>query len=239
MRQQTVVPPIGPVRQLSRPGSGTSSGRKSAWERAEERFQEQERAMVENKKNIPVELMSNNNNEEEELFMLDVGCCNTKAFRRVLKSKKFKNPKLEQLYQRYFFKLNQTNLTWLMALLSVLCIVLVIFHYAGGSPSIVKGIVLGIVFLGFVALETISNQSNFKSLTVVYCFLHCVCTCSCHSDSSHHGQQAPDSVRRSLVHSFLYLHGIHLTSGTHAPQCLLRIGSCAHAHVLRSRSQQR
>ena len=161
--QQTVVPPIGPVRQLSRPGSGTSSARKSAWERAEERFQEQERAMVEHKKTQPVEIVSNNN-EEEELFMLDVGCCNKKAVRRVFKSKKFKNPKLEQLYQRYFFKLNQTNLSWLMALLGTLCIVLVIFHYAGGSSSIVKGIVLGIIFLGFVALEVISNQSNFNHL---------------------------------------------------------------------------
>ena len=165
-QQQTIIPPVGPVnRKLSREGTGNSSpGRKSAWERAEERFQEQERAMVEHKKSQPVEFVSSSLNDEDELSLQDIGCCNVKAIKRVFRSRKFRNPKLEQLYQRYFFKLNQNNLTWLMALVAALCILLLSFHYAGGSLSIMKGIVLGIILLGLFILEIISNQSNFNHL---------------------------------------------------------------------------
>lgn len=164
--QKTVIPPIpssDPVqRKISRPGSGNSAARQSAWERAQARFQEQERAMVEHKKTQPIQEFVSQ--DAEELQLLDVGCCNKKAFSRVFRSKKFKNPKLERLYQRYFFKLNQTNLSWLMGLVAALCVILVIFHYVGGSSSIVKGVVLGIVIFTLIVLEIISNQGSFNHI---------------------------------------------------------------------------
>ncbi len=118
--------------------------------------------MVEHKKTQPIQEFVSQ--DAEELMLMDVGCCNRKALSRVFRSKKFKNPKLEQLYQRYFFKLNQNNLTWLMGLVAALCVILVIFHYAGGSSSIVKGVVLGVIFLALIVLEIISNQGSFNHI---------------------------------------------------------------------------
>ena len=157
--------PSQPAFPVPRPGSGNSINRKSAWERAEERFQEQEKAMMERGRMQAVSVATSNQDDEDEaLIMADSGFCNFRAFCGALRAKKFRNPKLEQLYQRYFFKHNQNNLTLLTALLSILCVVLVIFHYAGGSSSVAKGVVLTIVLLGFIALEIIINQSSFNHM---------------------------------------------------------------------------
>ncbi len=151
------------------PGSENSISRKSAWERAEERFQQQERAMMEKQRHPTAKMplvptYTDADDEYNSLVAQDSICCNQRSIRTVFRSKKFKNPKLEQLYQRYFFKLNQNNLTLLMALLSALCVLLVIFHYVGGSTTVAKGIVLGIAFLGFISLEIIANHSSFNHL---------------------------------------------------------------------------
>jgi hypothetical protein len=52
----------------------------------------------------------------------------TVAIRRLLhhlcKSHRFKNPQVEMLYQRYFLRMNQSNMTHLLGLLLALCSVL-------------------------------------------------------------------------------------------------------------------
>ena len=69
------------------------------------------------------------------------------------KSKKFKDEKLEKLYQRYFFKLTQTSMTVIMAFLSIIAITDVAFYYLSGATLPVSGVVLGVVVLILLILE--------------------------------------------------------------------------------------
>ncbi|XP_055982465.1 adenylate cyclase type 5 [Sorex fumeus] len=55
-------------------------------------------------------------------------CC--LALLHIFRSKKFPSDKLERLYQRYFFRLNQSSLTMLMAVLVLVCLVMLAFHAA-------------------------------------------------------------------------------------------------------------
>ncbi|KAK3108058.1 hypothetical protein FSP39_000441 [Pinctada imbricata] len=79
----------------------------------------------------------------------------------VCQSKKFKNEKLEKLYQRYFFKLNQNNLTILMAFLCVVCVLYIIFYYVDGATLPARAVNLSIMFITFIVLEVICNKSTF------------------------------------------------------------------------------
>ena len=71
------------------------------------------------------------------------------------KSRQFHSPEFEELYQRYFFRLNQTSVTYLMVLLIVVCVVIVAFHFSKTeiiSENFYVAIVLGIVCLFYVFL---------------------------------------------------------------------------------------
>jgi len=52
---------------------------------------------------------------------------------RIFRSKKFQSEKLERLYQRYFFRLNQSSLTMLTAVLALLFGVMLGFRCGGGD----------------------------------------------------------------------------------------------------------
>lgn len=65
--------------------------------------------------------------DEEVEFSLSV-CC--QGAMHVFRSKKFQSEKLERLYQRYFFRLNQSSLTMLMAVLVLVCAVMLGFQCA-------------------------------------------------------------------------------------------------------------
>jgi adenylate cyclase 5 len=58
---------------------------------------------------------------------LSLGVC-CLALLQIFRSKKFPSDKLERLYQRYFFRLNQSSLTMLMAVLVLVCLVMLAFH---------------------------------------------------------------------------------------------------------------
>ncbi|XP_062861808.1 adenylate cyclase type 5 [Trichomycterus rosablanca] len=65
--------------------------------------------------------------DEEVEFSLSA-CCH--GAMHVFRSKKFQSEKLERLYQRYFFRLNQSSLTMLMAVLVLVCAVMLGFQCA-------------------------------------------------------------------------------------------------------------
>ena len=150
----------------SRPQTANSTQRKSAWERAQERYKEQERKQQEGGGSSIQQL-----NLHDSEIQLDVNCLSFSSVAKVFKTKRFTDLKLEWLYQRYFFKLNQKNLTVLMALIATLCIVLITFHYVGGARSLAKGICLGFIFVTLVILAFLSNRNAFSHVQlVVFCY---------------------------------------------------------------------
>ncbi|CAH1788216.1 unnamed protein product [Owenia fusiformis] len=140
----------------SRPGTGNSMNRKSAWERAAEEYEQSQIKKKLEKHQKPV--------IEEATLIHDSKCFDVQTIRTVFKSKKFKDPRLEKLYQRYFFKWNQNNLTVLMALLAFICLVLIVFHYVGGAITVIKGISLGFIFILFIVMEVLCNRNAFTQL---------------------------------------------------------------------------
>jgi len=92
---------------------------------------------------------------------------------KVFRSKKFKSEKLERLYQRYFFRLNQSSLSQLVILLVVVCGVLMAFYYGEGRLVPVYGIVLGVLLSLFVILLFMCNRNSFtqKQLSATCYFL--------------------------------------------------------------------
>ncbi len=79
----------------------------------------------------------------------------------VFQSKKFKSAKLERLYQRYFFRLNQSSLTMLMGVLVVVCGVMLAFHCVQGPPDVAFASVLSVAMGLFLALMVVCNRNCF------------------------------------------------------------------------------
>uniref|UniRef100_A0A673N0B7 adenylate cyclase n=1 Tax=Sinocyclocheilus rhinocerous TaxID=307959 RepID=A0A673N0B7_9TELE len=79
----------------------------------------------------------------------------------VFQSKKFKSAKLERLYQRYFFRLNQSSLTMLMGVLVVVCGVMLAFHCVQGPPDVAFASVLSVAMGLFLALMVVCNRNGF------------------------------------------------------------------------------
>ncbi|KAJ0005984.1 hypothetical protein NQD34_015878 [Periophthalmus magnuspinnatus] len=87
-----------------------------------------------------------------------VACC--ASVLHVFKSKKFQSEKLERLYQRYFFRLNQSSLTMLMAVLVLLFTVMLGFHCAGGA-NITYIVVFSIAIFLILVLMVVCNRNAF------------------------------------------------------------------------------
>ncbi|XP_069043412.1 adenylate cyclase type 6 isoform X2 [Lepisosteus oculatus] len=80
---------------------------------------------------------------------------------RVFQSKKFQSAKLERLYQRYFFRLNQSSLTMLMGVLVIVCGVMLAFHCVQGPPDVAYASVLAVAMALFLALMVVCNRNGF------------------------------------------------------------------------------
>ncbi|XP_036386383.1 adenylate cyclase type 6-like [Megalops cyprinoides] len=80
---------------------------------------------------------------------------------RVFQSKKFQSGKLERLYQRYFFRLNQSSLTMLMGVLVIVCGVMLTFHCVHGPPIVAYASVLSVAMALFLALMVVCNRNGF------------------------------------------------------------------------------
>ncbi|KAK2102231.1 Adenylate cyclase type 6 [Saguinus oedipus] len=70
--------------------------------------------------------------------------------------------KLERLYQRYFFQMNQSSLTLLMAVLVLLTAVLLAFHAAPARPQPAYVALLACAAALFVALMVVCNRHSFR-----------------------------------------------------------------------------
>ncbi|KAM9344331.1 adenylate cyclase type 6-like isoform 1-T1 [Pholidichthys leucotaenia] len=103
--------------------------------------------------------------KEEELA--EGGCTTVTAaecWRRIVwvfQSKKFQSTKLERLYQRYFFRLNQSSLTMLMGVLVVVCAVMLTFHCIPTTPSWAYISVLSVAMTLFLAMMVVCNRNGF------------------------------------------------------------------------------
>ncbi|XP_007452297.1 PREDICTED: adenylate cyclase type 6 isoform X2 [Lipotes vexillifer] len=81
---------------------------------------------------------------------------------QVFQSKQFRSAKLERLYQRYFFQMNQSSLTLLMAVLVLLMAVLLAFHAAPAHPQPAYVALLACAAVLFVALMVVCNRHSFR-----------------------------------------------------------------------------
>ncbi|XP_067890937.1 adenylate cyclase type 5 isoform X1 [Heterodontus francisci] len=79
----------------------------------------------------------------------------------IFQSKKFQSTKLERLYQRYFFRLNQSSLTMLMGVLVLVCAVMLAFHCAHGSYEVPYLVVLVLAIVLVLVLMVVCNRNGF------------------------------------------------------------------------------
>ncbi|NP_001165056.1 adenylate cyclase type 5 [Danio rerio] len=86
-------------------------------------------------------------------------CCN--SVMQIFRSKKFQSEKLERLYQRYFFRLNQSSLTMLMAVLVLVCAVMLGFHCAGGMCQLTFVLVFTAAIVLILTLMVVCNRNSF------------------------------------------------------------------------------
>uniref|UniRef100_A0A8B9RJ75 adenylate cyclase n=1 Tax=Astyanax mexicanus TaxID=7994 RepID=A0A8B9RJ75_ASTMX len=105
----------------------------------------------------------NGEGEEEEKRGLAaraiLGCLRRLA--HVFQSKQFRSAKLERLYQRYFFRLNQSSLTMLMGVLVLVCGVMLAFHCVHGHPDVAYASVLSVAMALFLVLMVVCNRNGF------------------------------------------------------------------------------
>ncbi|KAK7881671.1 hypothetical protein WMY93_030080 [Mugilogobius chulae] len=80
---------------------------------------------------------------------------------RVFQSKKFQSRKLERLYQRYFFRLNQSSLTMLMGVLVIVCGIMLTFHCVHAAPHVAYSSALSVAMALFLALMIVCNRNGF------------------------------------------------------------------------------
>ncbi|XP_034077603.1 adenylate cyclase type 5, partial [Gymnodraco acuticeps] len=90
-----------------------------------------------------------------------VACCT--SVMHIFKSKKFQSEKLERLYQRYFFRLNQSSLTMLMSVLVLVFTVMLSFHCSGGpeKPSVTFAVVFPVAIFLTLVLMVVCNRNAF------------------------------------------------------------------------------
>uniref|UniRef100_F7H6A6 Adenylate cyclase type 6 n=1 Tax=Macaca mulatta TaxID=9544 RepID=F7H6A6_MACMU len=81
---------------------------------------------------------------------------------QVFQSKQFRSAKLERLYQRYFFQMNQSSLTLLMAVLVLLTAVLLAFHAAPTRPQPAYVALLACAAALFLGLMVVCNRHSFR-----------------------------------------------------------------------------
>ncbi|XP_075037250.1 adenylate cyclase type 5 isoform X1 [Mixophyes fleayi] len=98
--------------------------------------------------------------EELSEFHFSIGAFCTDLL-QIFRSKKFQSDKLERLYQRYFFRLNQSSLTMLMSVLILIFLVMLIFHCVHGEYEVPNVAVLSTAMLIIVALIAVCNRNDF------------------------------------------------------------------------------
>ncbi|XP_040295188.1 adenylate cyclase type 5 [Bufo bufo] len=98
--------------------------------------------------------------EDGSEFHFSMGVCFTDVL-QIFRSKKFQSDKLEKLYQRYFFRLNQSSLTMLMSVLILLCLVMLAFHCFQLLYQVPYVVVLCVAMLIILVLIGVCNRNDF------------------------------------------------------------------------------
>ncbi|KAK9407247.1 adenylate cyclase type 6 [Crotalus adamanteus] len=80
---------------------------------------------------------------------------------QVFRSKRFRSAKLERLYQRYFFQMNQSSLTVLMGVLVLACCIMLLFHCVPGTPNVSYTAALAVAATLFLSLMVLCNRTGF------------------------------------------------------------------------------
>lgn len=143
----------GKVSPMQTTQSPTSTTRRSAWERAQDAFEAEGRMKKKRRNEVKIEDIDVLRNET---------WFGQRSYKHVFMTKRFKNPKLESLYQRYFFKLNQYNLSILMAVFCAIAVLMIVFYYVSGGVIPIRGVSLGLIIVIFIFLEVLCNSSSFN-----------------------------------------------------------------------------
>ena len=78
---------------------------------------------------------------------------------RVFRSHRFKNVHVEVLYQRYFLRMNQSNLTSLLALLITTALVFSVLNYTlGGDHGFLPCLIMGLFAILYFGLELLVTR---------------------------------------------------------------------------------
>lgn len=104
-----------------------------------------------------------NNNDDDDECTDDSFVGHWKLFTRVLKSKRFDSEKLESLYQRYLFCLNQKFTSWLVTILVILCFCLVGFQFGmegKDRTTNIEGFIMLAFTVIYLILAVIVNRSG-------------------------------------------------------------------------------
>ncbi|XP_059161691.1 adenylate cyclase type 5-like isoform X2 [Physella acuta] len=91
----------------------------------------------------------------------------------IFTSKKFRDRTLENLYRRYFIKVDQSSQSNMQVISVIICALLIFFYYINGLTGFIRGLVMGIVILMFAVLEIFLYR-----ITLQYTSLQIICSMS-------------------------------------------------------------
>jgi len=89
-------------------------------------------------------------------------------FRRVFRSHRFKNVHVEVLYQRYFLRMNQNNMTSLLSLLIAIAMTMIVVNYiVSDADSIMQGVTLGVFSIMYLILVILMTRSFLNEVYLI------------------------------------------------------------------------
>uniref|UniRef100_A0A8C8SN28 adenylate cyclase n=1 Tax=Pelusios castaneus TaxID=367368 RepID=A0A8C8SN28_9SAUR len=140
------------------PATNTTASPRRFGEQGEVRPRSVELGLEERRIKAKIEELEEEDRDSEVAFSMG-SCCS--SLLQIFRSKKFQSEKLERLYQRYFFRLNQSSLTMLMGVLVLVCLVMLIFHIVPGRYQVPYVAVLSLAILLVVVLCVLCNRNDF------------------------------------------------------------------------------
>ncbi|XP_055861939.1 adenylate cyclase type 5-like isoform X3 [Biomphalaria glabrata] len=91
----------------------------------------------------------------------------------IFRSKTFADKTLENLYRRYFIKVDQSSQSNMQVIIVVICVMLIFFYYVNGSTSPIRGVVMSLIILILAVLEALLYR-----ITLQYYSLQIICAVS-------------------------------------------------------------
>ena len=152
-------------------------------------------------------------------------CCTLMA--QLLTTLCWQNVHVEVLYQRYFLRMNQNNMTSLLSLLIAIALTMIIVNYElSSADSIMQGVTLGVFSIMYLILVVLMTRSFLNEVyLIIFSYIvlasffgievtdqldptsHLVTCVWPGVDSA--GQRPAVCQRRRVVHHVLHLHDLH------------------------------